>query len=160
MAAQTRKPQYRTHIINVSHWHKNDKCRNILRHNMEPFNEAPGKLIEQDAEPVLLKIKKQLLGLLFDEQLLATNPRYTNYCRCKNYIIIKDDMLYRRNYNDVGNVSQLQVLVPMQLKDTIRNSSHAQAGKQPGISKMMPKIRQKHYFSSIENHVHKWVKKR
>ena len=44
---------------------------------MEQFNKNPGIVIEQDADAVLLKFKRKMLGLLCDEHILPINPTYT-----------------------------------------------------------------------------------
>ena len=76
-------------------------------HNMEPFHKVLRILIEQDADLVILKFKRQMLGLHFDEQILATNSRYIHYWRNKKCIIIKDDFLYGQYDTDFGDISQL-----------------------------------------------------
>ena len=76
-------------------------------HYMESFIEVPPILIEQNADPVLLNFKRQLLGLAFDEQTLAINSRYTHHCRNKKRIIFRDDILNRQNYTDFGEISDL-----------------------------------------------------
>ena len=73
-------------------------------------------------------------------------------------IIIKDDILCRQYYNDLGEVSHLQVLLPGQLLKVSLQSLHGTAGKHPGISKMMQEIRQKYYFPSIATYVRNWVR--
>ena len=60
-------------LITVSHRHKIDKSTNTSMHNLKPFNKIPRILFEQDANPLLLNFGRQMLGLLFDEQILATN---------------------------------------------------------------------------------------
>ena len=106
-------------------------------------------LIEQDSDPTLLNFKREMLGLPFDEQILLNDARYMHYSRNKKRIIIKDDILYRQYYNDTGEVSHLQVLLPGQLLKVLLQSLHGTAGKHPGISKMMQEIRQKYYFPSL-----------
>ena len=109
--------------------------------NMEPFNKVHSIIIEQDADPVTFNFKRQMFKLTFDEKILAANARCIHYCRNKVRIIIKDDKLYRQYYNNVGDISQLQVLLTLQLKDTLLNSIYGQVGKHPRISKMMPEFR-------------------
>ena len=115
-------------------------------------------LIEQDSDPTLLNFKREMLGLPFDEQILLNDARYMHYSRNKKRIIIKDDILYRQYYNDIGEVSHLQVLLPGQLLKVLLQSLHGTAGKHPGISKMMQEIRQKYYFPSIAPYVRNWVR--
>ena len=101
-----------------------------------------------------------MLGLPFDEQILLNDARYMHYSRKKKRIIIKDDILYRQNYNDLGEVSHLQVLLPGQILKVLLQSLHGTAAKHPGISKMLQEIRQKYYFPSIATYVRNWVRDR
>ena len=141
-------------VVTLSHWHKNDKCRNTLMHNMELFKKIPRILIEQDAHTVLFFFKRQLLRLFFDEQILGTNHRYIPYCRNKK---TQHSQIWQY-YNDVGDISQLHFLPPVKIRYKLLNSILGQAGTHPDISKKMQKIGQKCYFHSIVNHVRNWVK--
>ena len=76
----------------------------------------------------------------------------------KKRIIIKDEILCRQYYNDIGEVSHLQVLLPGQLLKVLLQSLHGKVGKHPGISKLMQEIRQKYYFASIATYVRNWVR--
>ena len=115
-------------------------------------------LIEQDSDPTLLNSKRETLGLPFDEQILLNDAVYMHYSGNKKRIIIKDDILYRQYYNDIGEISHLQVLLPGQLLKVLIQSLHGTAGKHRGISKMMQEIRQKYYFPSIATYVRNWVR--
>ena len=99
-----------------------------------------------------------MLGLPLDEQILATSLIYILYCRNKKRIIIKDNTLYKQSYNNVGDTNTSQVILPLQIKDTLLSSLNGQEGSHPGISKAMQEIRPKIFFPSIANHVRKWVK--
>ena len=114
--------------------------------------------MEQDSDPTLLNFKRKMLGLLFDEQILFNDARFIHYSRNKKHIIIKDDILCRQYYNDLGEVSHFQVLLPGQLLKVLLQSLHGTAGKHPDISKMMQEIRQKYYFPSIATYVKNWVR--
>ena len=126
--------------------------------NIAQLTKPSRTLIEQDSDPTLLNLKGEMLGLLFDEQILLNDARYMHYSRNKMRIIIKDDILYRQYYNDIGEVSHVQVLLPGQLPKVLFQSLHGTAGKHPGISKMMQEIRQKYYFPSIATYVRNWVR--
>ena len=106
-------------------------------------------LIEQDSDPKLLNLKSEIMGLPFDEQFLLNDARYMHYSRNKKRIIIKDDILCRQNYNDLGKVSHLQVLLPGQLLKVLLQSIHGTAAKHPGILQVMREICQKYCFPSI-----------
>ena len=80
------------------------------------------------------------------------------YSRNKKRIFIKDDILYRQYYNDFGEVSHLQVLLPGQPPKILLQSLRGTTGKHPGISKMLREIPRKYYFPSIATCVKNWVR--
>ena len=80
------------------------------------------------------------------------------YSRNIKRIIIKDDILCRQYYNDLGEFSQLQIVLPGQLLKVLLESLHGTAGKHPAISKMMQEIQQKYYFPSIATYVRNCVR--
>ena len=126
--------------------------------NIAQLTKPSSILIEQDSDPTLLNFKREMLGLPLDEQMFINDARYMHYSRNKKRIIIKDDILYRQHYNDIAEVSHLQVLLHGHLLKLLLQSLHGTAGKHPGISKMMQEIRQKYYFPSIATYVRNWVR--
>ena len=83
--------------------------------------------MKKNAEPVLHNLKNQMLGLPFDEQILTTQRRYTHFNGDTKRVIIQDDILDRQYYNDVGDISHLQILLPVQLINILLNSLHGEA---------------------------------
>ena len=144
-------------VITVSCYHANDLHKDTSIVHIAQLTIPSRILIEQDSDPTLLNFKCEMLGLPFDEQILLNDARYMHYSRNKKRIIIKDDILYRQYYNDTGEISHLQVLLPGQLLKVLLQSLHGTASKHPGISKMMQEIRQKYYFPSIATYVRNWV---
>ena len=126
--------------------------------NIAQLTKPSRVLIEQDSHPALLNFKRGMFGLPIDEQILLNHARYMHYSRNKKRIIIKDDILYRQYYNDLGEVSPLQVLLPGQLLKVLVQSLHGTAGKHTGISKMMQENRRKYYFPSIATYVRNCVR--
>ena len=110
------------------------------------------------SDPSLLKFKRGMLGLLFDERILEIDARYMHFSRNKNRNIIKDDILYRQYFKDLGEVDHLQVLFPGQLLKVLLQALHRTPDKHPDNSKMMQEIPQKHYFPSITTYVRNWVR--
>ena len=145
-------------VITVSCYYANDLHKDTTILNIAQLTKPSRILIEQDSGPTLLNLKREMLGLPFDEQILLNEARYMHYSRNKRRIIIRDDILYRQYYNDIGEVSHLQVLLPGQLLKVLLQSLHGTAGKHPVISKMMQEIRQKYYFPFIATYVRKWVR--
>ena len=144
-------------IITVSCYYANDLHKDTTIVNIAQLTKPSRILIAQDSDPTLLNFNCEMLGLPFDEQILLNDARYMHYSRNKKRIIIKNDILYRQYYNDIGEISHLQVLLPGQLFEVLLQSLHGTAGKHPGISKMMQEIRQKYYFPSIATYVRNWV---
>ena len=145
-------------VITVSCYYANDLHKDTTIVNIAQLTKPSRILIEQDSDPALLNFKREMLRLPFDEQILLNNARYMHYSRNKKCIINKDDILFRQYYNDIGEVSHLQVLLPGQLLKVLLQSLHGTAGKHPGISKMVQEIRQKYYFPSIPTYVRNWVR--
>ena len=140
-------------VITVSCYYANDLHKDTTLVNIAQLTKPSRILIEQDSDPTLLNFKRELLGLPFDERILLNDARHMPYSRNKKRIIIKDDFPHWQYYNDIGEVSRLQVLLPGQLLKVLSQSLHGAAGKHPGISKMKLEIRQKYYFPSIETYV-------
>ena len=145
-------------VITVSCYYADDLHKDTTIVNIAQSIKPSRILIEKDSDPTLLNFKREMLGLSFDEQILLNDARCKHFSKNKKRIIIKDDILYRQYYNDIGEVSHLQVLLPGQLLKVLLQSLHGTAGKHPGISKMMQEIRQKYYFPSIATYVRNWVR--
>ena len=145
-------------VITVSCYYANDLHKDTTIVNIAQLTKPSRILIEQDSDPTLLNFKREMLGLPFDEQILLNDARYMHYSRNKRRIVIKDDILYRQYYNNTGEVSHSQALLPGQLLKVFLQSLHGTAGKHPGISKMMQEIRQKYYFPSTATYVRNWVR--
>ena len=145
-------------VITVSWYYANDLHKDTTIVNIAQLTKPSRILIEQDSDPTLLNFKREMLGLPFDEQKILNDARYVQYSRNKKRIIIIDDILYRQYYNDIGEVSHLQVFLPGQLLKVLLQSLHGTAGIHPGMSKMMQEIRQKYYFPSIATYVRNWVR--
>ena len=99
-------------VITVSCYYANDLHKDTTIVNIAQLTKPSRILIEQDSDPTLLNFKREMLGLPFDEQILLNDACYMHYSGNKKRIIIKDDTLYRQYYNDSGEVSHLQVLLP------------------------------------------------
>ena len=139
-------------------YYANDLHKDATIVNIEQLTKPSRIVIEQNSDPTLLNFKRELLGLLFDEQILLKDACYMQYSRNKKRIIIKDDILCRQYYNNLGEVSHLQVFLPGKFFRVLLQSLHGTAGKHPGISKMMQEIRQKYYFPSVATYVRNWVR--
>ena len=130
-------------VITVSCYYANDLHKYTTIVNIAQLTKPSRILIEQDSDPTLLNFKREMLGLSFDEQTLLNDARYMHYSRNKKRTIIKVDIHCRQYYNDLGDVSHLQVFLPGQLLKALLQSLHGTAGKHPRFSKIKQDIRQK-----------------
>ena len=145
-------------VITVSCYYANDLHKDTTIVNIAQLTKPSRILIEQDSDPTILKFKREMLGIPFDKQIILNDARYMHYSGNKKRIIIKDEILCRQYYNDIGEVSHLQVLLPGQLLKVLLQSLRGTVGKHPGIPKMMQEICQKYYFPSIATYVRNWVR--
>ena len=122
-------------VITVSCYYANDLHKDTTIVNIAQLTKPSRILIEQDSDPTLLNFKRKMLGLPFDEQILLNDARYMHFSRNRKRIIIKDDILYRQYYNDIGEVSHLQVLLPGQLLKVLIQSLHGTLVNIPAFQK-------------------------
>ena len=62
-------------VITVSCYYANDLQKNTTIVNIAQLTKPSRILIEQDSDPTLLKFKRGMLGLPFDEQILLIDAR-------------------------------------------------------------------------------------
>ena len=113
--------------------------------------------IEQDADLVLKNLKLKILGQPHDDVLLATDRRYKHYKANKDRIILKDGLLFRKNYGETGSVKYYQILIPKQLVNEVLRNLHGEFGKQPGITKTTNDYREKYYYPNMAQLIREWV---
>ena len=102
--------------------------------------------VEQDVEFVLTNMKLTILGQPHDEVLMMTDSRYKNYKANEDRIILKDGLLFGKDFGETGSVKYYQILIPKQLVNEVLRSLHGEFGKHPGISKTIIAYREKNYF--------------
>ena len=97
-------------VITVSCYYVNDLHKDTTIVNIAQLTKSSRILMEQDSDPTLPNLKRKTLDLPFEEQILINDTRYMRYSRNRKPIINQKDILCRKNYNDLGNFSHLQVL--------------------------------------------------
>ena len=55
----------------------------------------------------------------------------------ENRLIVKDGVLMRKYYEESGQVTHHQILIPEHLNTELLKAIHGQMGKHPGITKMI-----------------------
>ena len=60
--------------------------------------------VEQNADLVLKNLKLKILGQPHDNVLLTTERRFKHYKANEDRIILKDGLLFRKNYGETGSV--------------------------------------------------------
>ena len=113
--------------------------------------------VEQDAHLVLKNLKLKILGQPQDDVLLATDRRYKHCKPNEDRIILKDGLLFRKNYGETGSVKYYQILIPKQLVNEVLRNLHGEFGKHPGITKTIIADREKHYYPNMAQLIREWV---
>ena len=114
-------------------------------------HDAPLKTMrqQQDQDNVLRNYKLRLLKDTYNEQLLASDPSTARYSAQDSRIILKDGLLYRQYYDHAGKGKFLQILLPEHLVESFILAHHGQAGKHPGIAKVIQQCREKYYYPGM-----------
>ena len=83
--------------------------------------------------------------------------RYRHYLNNLDRIVLKDEIVTRKYYDETGKIKYHQILLPKHLLKELLQAIHGTAHRHPGISKMLQEIRRKHYYPGMAKHVKKWV---
>ena len=113
--------------------------------------------VEQDADLVLKNLKLKILGQPHDDVLLTTDRRFKHYKANEDRIILKDGLLFRKDYGETGSVKYYQILIPKQLVNEVLRNLHGESGKHPGITKTIIAYREKYYYPKVAQLIRKWV---
>ena len=114
--------------------------------------------LEQNNDPVLRNLRAKIEGEPFDKSAFTQDNRYQHYLQNKPHIEIRQDFLVRKYYNDIGQISHYQVLLPKQLLEEFLQALHGRNANHPGITKMIEEARQKYYYPCLAKHIKNWVK--
>ena len=60
--------------------------------------------VQQDADLVLKTLKLKVLGQSHDDVLMTTERRFKHYKEIEDRIILKDGLLFRKYYGEIGSV--------------------------------------------------------
>ena len=105
--------------------------------------------VEQDVDFVLKNMKLEILGQPYDEVLITTDSRYKSYKANEDRKILKDGLLFRKDFGETGSVKYYQILIPKQLLKEVLRSLHGEFDNHPGIFKTIIAYREKYYFPKM-----------
>ena len=88
---------------------------------------------------------------------MITDSRYKNYKANEDSIVLKDGLLFRKNFGETGSVKYYQILIPKQLVKEVLRSLHGEFGKHPAIFKTISVNREKYYFPKMAELIREWV---
>ena len=109
--------------------------------------------LEQNNDIVLRNLRAKLEGNPFDENDLASDYRYQHCLQNITRIEIKQEVLTRRYYTNLGTTSHYQILLPVQLLEELLQVLHGHNSNHPGITKKIQEVRQKYYYSWIAEQI-------
>ena len=113
--------------------------------------------LEQNNDPVLRKLRAKIEGERSDESAFTQDNRYQHYLQKMPRIEICQDILVRNYYNDIGQISHYQILLPKQLLEEFLQALHGHNANHPGVTKMIEEARQKYYYPCLAKHIKNWV---
>ena len=99
--------------------------------------------VEQDIDTVVKSLKLKILGQPQDEVLLTSYSRFEHYEANGDRIVLRNVLLFRKSYGEIGSFKYYQLLKPKQLVDEVLRSLHWEFGKHPGFTKAIIAHRRK-----------------
>ena len=108
---------------------------NTISYSMNGIKTNAQIRVEQDVDLVLKNLKLKIIGQPNDEALITIDLRYKYYKANEDRIILKDDLLFRKNFADTDNVKHYQILIPKPLVNEVVRRLHGQFRQHPGIAK-------------------------
>ena len=88
---------------------------------------------------------------------MTTDRRFKHYKANEDRIILKDGLLFRKDYGETGSVKYYQILIPKQLVNEVFRNLHGEFGKHPGITKTIIAYREKYYYPNMAQLFKEWV---
>ena len=122
---------------------------NTASYSLHGIKANATKRVEEDADQILKNLKLKKLDQLHDDVLLTTDSRFKHYKSNEDRIILKDGLLFRKNYGETGSVKHYQTLIPKQLVNEVLRSLHREFGKHPGFTKTIIAHREKYYYPKM-----------
>ena len=124
---------------------------NTTPYSMNGINANARTRLEQDVDLVLKNPKFKILGQPHDEKLLTTNRRLKHYKANEDRIVLKNGLLFRKNYGKTGCVKYYQIFIPKQIVTKVLRSLHEDVYRHPGINKTVSTYREKVYYPNTAN---------
>ena len=119
--------------------------------------------LEHNNDPVLRTLRGKIEGELFDESAFTQDNCYQHYLQKILHktlrIEIRQDSLARKYYNDNGQISHYQILLPKQLLEEFLQALHGHNANHPGKTEMIQEARQKYYYTCLAKYIKNWVQK-
>ena len=135
-------------VFTVSCCYTNDLHKDTTIVNIAQLTKPSRALTEHDSGSTVLNLKREMSGLSTDEQLLINDARLMSYYGCKKNVLLSKMIYYADN---TTTILEKWVTYKSSCLDTysmLLQPLHGTAGKQPGVSKMMLKIRQTFFLHS------------
>ena len=89
--------------------------------------------------------------------LLTTYRRLKHYRANEDRIILKDGLLFQKNYRETGSVKYYHIFIPNQLVSEALRKLHGEFGKYPGFTKTITAYTGKYYFTNMAQRIKEWV---
>ena len=91
-------------------------------------------LLEQSKDPILLQLKAKLQNEEYSEEIFQQDIRHRHYLNNLDRIVLKDEIVTRKYYDETGQIKYHQTLLPKYLLKELLQAIHGTAHRHPGIS--------------------------
>ena len=113
--------------------------------------------LEHDADVVLMNPKLNIKGQVFDEVVFKTNRRYEHCKGNADGIILKDGLMFQKNYGEADKVHYKQLFIRKYFFDEVLRNLQGENGRHHGITKTKMAYRQKCYYTNMAKLITKWL---
>ena len=97
-----------------------------------------------------------MLGQPHNEVLMMRDSRYKNYESNEDRIILKDGLLFRKQFEETGSVKCYQIHIPESSVNEVLRSVQGEFGKHAGIAKPIIAYRKNYYFPKMAQLISDW----
>ena len=81
-------------------------------------------LLEQSKDPILLQLKAKSQNEEYSEEILQQDIRYRHYLNNLDRIVLKDEIVTRKYYDETGQIKYHQILLPKHLLKELLQAIH------------------------------------
>ena len=126
-------------VTELQHFHKPTAV--TVNYREGHFRDNAKIRLEQNNDPVLQTLRAEIEGEQFEETAFTGVNRYPHYLRNMLCLKIRQDISAQKYYNDTGQISHYQIILPKQLLDESLIALHGNNANRPDTTKLIQEAR-------------------